>query len=158
MSRAPARKRARSGSAARPGARRTRAAPAPARSATRAAAGAGAGQVRTGRVYDPPNGADGTRVLVMRKWPRGVRKERIDHWLRELGPVEPLMRAYLAGRVPWPEYRTRYLQGLERPEAQAALEELRELARRGPVTLLCWCADENRCHRSLLRDHLLGRL
>jgi uncharacterized protein YeaO (DUF488 family) len=97
-------------------------------------------------------------VLVMRLWPRGVRKERVDLWLRDLAPDVALMRGFLAGRVPWADYRRRYLAGLTRPEARAALERVAALARQGPVTLLCWCADESRCHRSLLRAHLETRL
>jgi uncharacterized protein YeaO (DUF488 family) len=97
-------------------------------------------------------------VLVMRLWPRGVRKERVDLWLRDLAPDVALMRGFLVGRVPWADYRRRYLAGLARPEARVALERVAALARQGPVTLLCWCADESRCHRSLLRAHLETRL
>ncbi len=107
------------------------------------------------RVYDPASPDDGARVLIMRLWPRGIRKERVDVWLKELGPVVPLLRAFRDGKLGWAEYRRRYLNGLERPEAQAALGEVRKLARRGPVTLLCGCADAARCHRSLLRGYLL---
>ena len=99
--------------------------------------------------------ADGTRVLIMRYWPRGIRKEKVDVWLRELAPVIPLLRAYLDGRITWAQYTPRYRTGLRRPEAQAALAEVRALARKGPVTLLCGCADPARCHRTLLRAHLL---
>lgn len=108
----------------------------------------------TKRVYDPSAPADGARVLIMRLWPRGIRKERVDRWLRELGPVLELLRAFRAGRVTWPQYRRRYLAGLRRPEARTQLAEVRALARHGPVTLLCGCHVEARCHRSLLRDHL----
>jgi len=107
------------------------------------------------RVYDPPARADGARVLIMRLWPRGIRKDRVDLWLKELGPVVPLLRAFRGGRIGWAEYRRRYRAGLERPEAREALAEARALARRGRVTLLCGCPDEARCHRSLLRDYLL---
>jgi uncharacterized protein YeaO (DUF488 family) len=94
----------------------------------------------------------------MRLWPRGIRKTSVDRWLRELGPVLPLMRGFLGGRVAWTNYRRRYLAGLKRPEAQAAVEEVLALARRRPVTLLCHCANEQRCHRSLLRAYLARRL
>ena len=107
------------------------------------------------RVYEPPVAADGTRVLIMRYWPRGIRKEKVDVWLRELAPVIPLLRAYLDGKITWAQYRPRYRAGLRRPEAQAALAEVRALADQGPVTLLCGCADPARCHRTLLRAHLL---
>ena len=111
--------------------------------------------IRTKRVYDPAGDDDGTRVLIMRLWPRGIRKDRVDLWLRELGPVVTLLRAFRAGKLGWVEYRRRYLAGLERPEAQAALAEVRALARSGPVTLLCGCPDQAHCHRSLLRTYLL---
>lgn len=111
--------------------------------------------IRTKRVYDPPAAGNGTRVLVMRLWPRGIRKDRVDLWLKELGPVVPLLRAYRGGKLGWAEYRRRYLAGLERPEAREAVARVRRLAHEGPVTLLCGCPDEARCHRSLLRKYLL---
>lgn len=109
------------------------------------------------RVYDPSSRADGTRVLIMRLWPRGIRKSRVDTWLRELGPVVELLRAFRSGKVDWTEYRRRYLAGLRRPEAKAQIAEVRRLARAGSVTLLCGCPDEQRCHRSLLRGYLTKR-
>lgn len=114
-----------------------------------------ASSIRTKRVYDPPADADGTRVLVMRLWPRGIRKERVDLWLKELGPVVPLLRAYRADKLGWAEYTRRYLEGLASPEASAAVLRVRALAKESPVTLLCGCPDEARCHRSLLRKYLL---
>ena len=41
--------------------------------------------LRTKRVYDKPARADGTRVLVMRLWPRGIKKGHVDLWLKDLG-------------------------------------------------------------------------
>jgi uncharacterized protein YeaO (DUF488 family) len=114
-------------------------------------------RIVTGRVYDPPSRDDGTRVLIMRLWPRAIRKDRVDLWLRELGPVVPLLRGFLSGKVGWSEYRRRYRAGLARPEAREAVAAVRDLARRGRVTLLCGCADETRCHRSLLARYLARR-
>jgi uncharacterized protein YeaO (DUF488 family) len=113
------------------------------------------GRVVTKRVYEPAAAGDGTRVLIMRYWPRGIRKDRVDVWLRELAPEVPLLRAYLDGKITWAQYRPRYRAGLKRAAAQAALAEVRRLARRGRVTLLCGCADPRRCHRTLLQKHLL---
>jgi uncharacterized protein YeaO (DUF488 family) len=115
----------------------------------------GAGvSVKTKRIYDPPERADGTRVLIMRLWPRGVSKGKIDHWLKDLGTDPPLIRAWKAGGLSWAELRRRYLAGLKRAEAQAQLTELRALVRAGPVTLLCACPDESRCHRGILKQLL----
>jgi uncharacterized protein YeaO (DUF488 family) len=115
----------------------------------------GADRVKTKRIYEPASPRDGTRVLIMRYWPRGIRKDKIDRWLRELAPEIPLLRAYLDGKITWAQYRPRYLAGLRRPQARAALAELRALAGQGSVTLLCGCADPRRCHRTLLQKHLL---
>ncbi len=110
--------------------------------------------IGTKRVYEPKASEDGTRVLVMRLWPRGIGKETVDLWLKELGAELANLKAYKAGSIGWPEMRRRYLAGLRRPEARAALERVRALARDGAVTLLCACEDEGRCHRSLLAQAL----
>ena len=114
-----------------------------------------AANIGTKRIYAPAAADDGHRVLIMRLWPRGIRKERVDAWLKELGPVPALLREFLDERITWEHYVPRYLAGLERPEAQEAIAEVRRRAREGRVTLLCGCADETRCHRSLLRAYLL---
>lgn len=109
------------------------------------------GMVKTKRVYELREESDGFRVLVMRLWPRGIRKEVVDVWLKELGADLALLRAWKAGAVDWPERKRRYLAGLGRPEAAAQLAQLEVLAHGRTVTLLCACKDERRCHRSLLR-------
>jgi uncharacterized protein YeaO (DUF488 family) len=117
-----------------------------------------ADRIRTRRVYDPPVPGEGERVLVMRLWPRGIAKSKVDRWLKELAPVLPLMRGYRGGKIPWEDYRPRYLAGLERPEARPHVEEILALAREGGVTLLCGCLDVARCHRSLLQQYLAERV
>src|SRR2546428_7260525 len=103
------------------------------------------------RVYEPKSSRDGTRVLLMRLWPRGIKKAHVDLWLRDLGAELGNLRAYNAGRVSWPEMRRRYLAGLKREPAASALTRLKFMARRGRVTVLCSCPDESRCHRGVLR-------
>lgn len=111
-------------------------------------------RVSTKRIYETASRADGTRVLVMRLWPRGIRKSAVDLWLRDLGAELRNLRLWHAGRLSWPELRRRYLAGLKQPPASEALAELRSLAQRGPLTLLCSCADPARCHRTLLASVL----
>ena len=106
------------------------------------------------RIYEPADPADGTRVLIMRLWPRGIRKDRVDLWRKELGPVKELLRDFLDKKIDWPTYTRRYLAGLDRPEAQEAIAEVGTLAGQALVTLLCGCADERHCHRSLLAEYL----
>jgi uncharacterized protein YeaO (DUF488 family) len=89
------------------------------------------------RVYEKPVRADGTRVLVDRLWPRGVRKEAVHTWLKELAPSDELRRWFHARPQNWDMFRRRYLKELARPQAAEALEELYRLARtRSRLTLL----------------------
>ena len=103
---------------------------------------------RIKRVYEPSSPEDGTRVLVMRLWPRGISKSRVDEWNPDLGPSRELLFAYKRGGMPWTEFARRYLAGLP----HEALKALR--GHKGRITLLCGCVDESRCHRSLLLKQL----
>ncbi|OFE17052.1 hypothetical protein BA895_17890 [Humibacillus sp. DSM 29435] len=93
---------------------------------------------RVKRVYDAPSPDDGTRVLVDRVWPRGLRKDdaHLDEWLKTVAPTTELRKWF--GHVPerYDEFVTRYANELDGGEAAAALEHLRELAAAGPLTLL----------------------
>ena len=80
----------------------------------------------------------------------------MDFWLKHLGAELTLLREFKAGKLPWSDYRKRYLAGLKSPEARTALNELQRLVARRRVTLLCACADESRCHRGILK-RLLAR-
>ncbi len=116
-----------------------------------AAAGGTAPDVVTGTVYRPPD-APHPRVLVMRRWPRGIRKDAVDHWMRELAPSDPLLAEFLADELPWEGFAERYeAEFARRPEA---LAEVVALAREGGVTLLCGSHPEERCHRTLLAAHV----
>jgi len=108
--------------------------------------------IRTARVYDPPSPRDGYRLLVMRLWPRGVRKEAVDEWQKELGPSTELLRTYRDGKIAWTEFARRYRAEVrKKPEL---LDKVRKLSRRRTVTLLCGCAEESRCHRGVLKKLL----
>ena len=87
-------------------------------------------RLRTKRVYAPREASDGVRVLVMRFWPRGVRKAHVDEWNRDVAPSRDLVFAFKRHGLPWRKYVKRYRAEL-RPEALAALR-----ARKGTVTLL----------------------
>ena len=111
--------------------------------------------LRTGRIYDPLSRSDGYRLLTMRLWPRGVRKEAVDEWQKELGPSTELLRAYRDGKIAWAEFARRFRAEMrKKPEL---LEAVAKRARRGTVTLLCGCVEESRCHRGPLRRIIEAR-
>jgi uncharacterized protein YeaO (DUF488 family) len=92
--------------------------------------------IQTRRVYETPEPSDGTRFLVERLWPRGMKKEalKLDGWLKEVAPSAELRRWFGHDPAKWEEFRRRYFAELDQhPEAW---QRIQEAARRGKVTLL----------------------
>jgi len=90
------------------------------------------------RVYDPPEKADGTRIIVDRLWPRGLAKEkaRIDEWLKEIAPSDELRKWFGHKPERWKEFQKRYREELRAAEQQEQLRHLRTLMRKSTATLL----------------------
>ena len=101
-------------------------------------------------VYSPPEASDGTRVLVMTMWPRGVSRDKVDVWMKELGTPRDLIKLWKGGKVSWSEFRAGYLESLKGKEA--ALRQLAADSKKGTITLLCTEKDPSVCHRSVLRE------
>ncbi len=61
-------------------------------------------------IYDKPDIHDGIRILIERKWPRGMRRssQHVDIWLKRIGPSEELHKWHLHNRESWAEYERRY--------------------------------------------------
>jgi uncharacterized protein YeaO (DUF488 family) len=113
--------------------------------------------IRLKRAYDPPSPEDGVRVLVDRLWPRGLRKNdaAIDRWLKDIAPSTELRRWFGHDPSRWDEFQHRYRHELS---AHAELlDELRELARTGVVTLVYGAKDERHNDAVVLRDVLTSR-
>jgi uncharacterized protein YeaO (DUF488 family) len=109
------------------------------------------------RVYEKPSVADGVRVLVDRLWPRGVKKETIDHWLRDLAPSNELRHWFHARPAQWPLFRKRYLKELTQPAASQSLEQLYELAnQRKKLTLLFASRNLEHNNAVVLKDLIDG--
>ena len=108
---------------------------------------------------------DGTRLLVMRYWPRGVRRDSVDHWMRDLAPSPGLLGEFKERMADlglqlitvelWSWFTSAY-----RGEMSLVSELISELRVRHVsgevITLLCVCHDPRRCHRSLLAELILG--
>ncbi|MCX5418508.1 DUF488 domain-containing protein [Streptomyces sp. NBC_00078] len=108
--------------------------------------------VRVRRVYEPPEPDDGVRVLVDRLWPRGLSKEaaRVEEWPKALTPSTGLRRWYHTGEGSYEEFADRYEAELDAPEAAELLLHVRDLAAKGPVTLLTAAKDPERSHAAVL--------
>ena len=108
---------------------------------------------------------EGLRVGTVRRPPRGVPKSEFasrdfyDVWLPNLAPSEGLVKAALkaTGEPAWRSFVRRYRAEMKRPDASRVLDLLAALSRHADFSVGCYCADESRCHRSVLRALLEER-
>lgn len=110
--------------------------------------------VQVKRIYDEPADSDGTRVLVDRVWPRGLRKDdaRYDDWVKDVAPSTELRKWYGHDPDRFDEFRRRYRDELDGSES---LDRLREMAGKGTLTLLTATKDPEHSQAAVLRE-LLG--
>jgi len=116
-----------------------------------------ADNIKLKRAYERPAARDGTRILVDRLWPRGVRKvdAAIDQWAKDIAPSTALRKWLGHDPTRWQEFRRRY--ALEVHKHPEQLNRLRDLAKQGPITLVYSAHDEVHNDAVALRDFLLGR-
>ena len=108
--------------------------------------------VNVARVYTDPVPGDGARVLVDRLWPRGFHKgdPRVGKWLPKVAPSAELRRWYSHQPERFDAFAARYAEELTTGEGAAALAELREMVRAGPVTLVTATRDVDDSHAAVL--------
>ncbi len=114
--------------------------------------------IQTKRVYEPAARNDGTRFLVERLWPRGMRKEELNvkAWLKAVAPSPELRKWYSHDPAKWPEFKRRYIAELNKaPETWA---EILQAARRGNVTLLYSARDTEHNSAIVLKEYLDRKL
>jgi uncharacterized protein YeaO (DUF488 family) len=111
--------------------------------------------VKLKRVYARAAYADGTRILVDRLWPRSVKEAEvvIDRWENELAPSSALHQWFDHNPARWEVFRRCYEGELR--EHPREIEQLRGLARHGPITLVFSARDETHNSAVVLRDLLL---
>lgn len=124
--------------------------------------------VRIVRLGSPRAQGEGLRIGTVRRPPRGVPKHEYasrdlyDVWLPTLAPSEALLkdaRAALAAgdEKGWKSFVRRYRAEMKAPDPRALLDTLAALSHHGDFAVGCYCADERRCHRSVLRELLVER-
>jgi uncharacterized protein YeaO (DUF488 family) len=115
--------------------------------------------IRVVRLGSPRAAGEGLRLGTVRRPPRGVPKAEYasrdfyDVWLPDLAPSEALLKQgqAAAGERSWNAFTRRYRAEMKRPEAARLLLLLAALSRHTDFSVGCYCADESRCHRSILK-------
>lgn len=106
---------------------------------------------------------EGLRIGTVRRPPRGVKKsdyatrDIYDVWLPNLAPSEPLLKMAMAARddpAGWRRFVHRYRAEMKAPDAARLLDVLAALSHHADFSVGCYCEDETRCHRSVLRELL----
>jgi uncharacterized protein YeaO (DUF488 family) len=109
---------------------------------------------------------EGLRIGTVRRPPRGVPKAEFasrnfyDVWLPDLAPSEDLLKlgqAAAGDDERWRTFARRYRSEMGQPEKVRLLDLLAALSRQTHFSVGCYCAEEGRCHRSVLRELLAGR-
>ena len=120
--------------------------------------------VRIVRLGSPRLKSEGLRIGTVRRPPRGVskadyaRRHFFDVWFPNLAPSESLLKnVQPQDEQSWKDFRRRYLKEMKAPEARRCLDLLAALSHQADFSVGCYCEDESRCHRSLLRGLLEER-
>ena len=120
--------------------------------------------VRVVRLGSPRTPGEGIRLGTVRRPPRGVRKNEyatrdyFDVWLPDLAPSAPLVKWALSEPFTpsrWTSYARRYRAEMRAPAAQRLVALLAALSATADFAVGCYCEDETRCHRSLLKELLI---
>lgn len=113
-------------------------------------------QIKIKRIYDPLAAEDGQRVLIDRLWPCGVKRKeaRLDDWLRDVAPSDALRCWFGHDPARWEECQARYRRELADGAHQAALAQLRQRARQGPLILLFATKDTEHNSALVIREAL----
>jgi len=114
--------------------------------------------LKTKRVYERAQVSDGTRFLVDRLWPRGIKKEtlKMEAWLKDVAPSPELRKWFAHDPAKWQEFKKRYQAELKaNPDSW---KPLLEAARQGNVTLLYSARDTEHNSAVLLKEFLEDRM
>ena len=121
--------------------------------------------IRIVRLGAPRATGEGTRIGSVRRPPRGVPKAEFasrdyyDVWYPLLSPSAELMAQGQQAQTDkdWQAFVRQFRKELALPEASRTLDLLAALSHHSAMSLGCYCEDEARCHRSVLRAELHGR-
>ena len=109
--------------------------------------------IRTKSIYAPADQKDGLRILITRFYPRGVKRERYDVWIRPLAPSAGLLKRYKNTEINWNDFKTALLSELrDNMDSVEAIHTLQAKSLTQDITLLCYERDGRPCHRHMVRD------
>jgi uncharacterized protein YeaO (DUF488 family) len=118
-------------------------------------------KLHTFQIGSPRKRGEGPRIGTVRFLPRGVKKkdyakfDYFDVWLPSVAPSRKLIRwidSKAVTKERWALFLKRYENELTKTDSRQTIQLLAKIATRTPISIGCYCPDENRCHRSKLRQ------
>ncbi|GAB6077410.1 DUF488 domain-containing protein [Hydrogenobaculum acidophilum] len=104
--------------------------------------------IKTKRVYEPKEDTDGLRILVDRLWPRGIKKDKVDLWLKDIAPSDKLRKFYHETKD-FEAFKKSYVEELQKKD----IKELLDLSKQNTITLL-YASKEPQNNAAVLKEYL----
>ena len=109
--------------------------------------------IKIKRVYEKAEESDGIRILVDRLWPRGIKKEKVDYWLKEISPSNELRKWFSHDFNKWEEFKNKYFNELN--SKKELINFLLELIKKNSNVTLLYSAKEEKYNNAVaLKEYL----
>ena len=109
--------------------------------------------IKIKRVYEKAEESDGIRILVDRLWPRGIKKEEVDYWLKEISPSNELRKWFSHDFNKWEEFKNKYFNELN--SKKELINFLLELIKKNSNVTLLYSAKEEKYNNAVaLKEYL----
>jgi len=110
--------------------------------------------IKTKSIYALKNKSDGVRILITRYWPRGIKKENVDKWHKDLSPSKELLKNYKANKIEFQLFEKLFREEIT---GNTHVHDLCkgiaiEAAEGKEITLLCYEKEEANCHRKIIKQ------
>ena len=109
--------------------------------------------IKSRSIYKPIEEEDGLRVLITRFYPRGVKREKYDIWVRALAPSAELLKRYKNIEIDWNDFKAILLSELrDNLDSVEAIYALQTISNMQNITVLCYEKDSFPCHRHMVKE------
>ena len=109
--------------------------------------------IKIKRIYEKAEESDGIRILVDRLWPRGIKKAKVDYWLKEISPSNELRKWFSHDFNKWKEFKNKYFNELN--SKKELINFLLEIIKKNSNVTLLYSAKEEKYNNAVaLKEYL----
>ena len=111
--------------------------------------------IKIKRVYDRAMKDDGFRILVDRLWPRGISKDKVDLWLRDIAPSTDLRKWFSHDPTKWEEFKSKYEKELK--GKQELLHKIKEAEKENGIVTILYSTKEKEHNNAIALNAILEK-